>query len=316
MVITGATSGIGYEVAKELAKRGKLIRYNLCLNFSQQFWILGAQILIGARDPQSGEVTCRRLIADSSNKSIEFLRLDLESLASVDEFVDQIYGRVENLFCLVNNAACFYLPPKTTLDGFERTYQTNYLSPFHLTQSLLPLLERGTAQSCIINVSSAGHLQAKRIPDFDYHIGFTDCVKNRFAAYFYSKLCLVAYSWQLKNQLANGSVRVHCVDPGNTETAIFRHFPPLSNRFLFYLQKPLRYFLIKTPEEGAQGILHTILCPKPVPFYIEDTRESENVNPLIYESKKWTALKNRLWTECQGRDRDRGSSPGSTKNRD
>lgn len=256
--------------------------------------------MIGGRDPQRGREVCRELSAASSNNSIEFIILDLESADSVRAFVEVVCEKIDELYCLVNNAACFYLSPKITLDGLERTFQTNFLSHIYLTNSLLPLLEKGSGQSRIINVSSAGHLQADKLPDWKFHKEFVDCVKNRFGAYFYSKLCLVAYGWELRNQLKSDSVSVHCVDPGNSETPIYRHFPILNNPVSFCLQKPLRYFLIKTPKEGAQGILHAVLSRKPLPFYIKNIEESNEVNPLIYDSQKWKDLSQECTTLCLG----------------
>lgn len=190
------------------------------------------------------------------------------------------------------------MPPKTTADGLERTFQTNYLGPFYLTTSLLPLLDNTSSR--ILNVSSLGHLQSDTLCNTDLHCTFLDSPANRFRSYCYSKLCLVSFSWTLSNHLKDTSspVTVHCVDPGNTETNIYRHFPALSNPFLFYLQKPIRYFLIKTAREGAQGVLHAILKPSPVPFYIQGTRESHQINPLIYDQDKSTQLWRTSWQQC------------------
>ena len=54
---------------------------------------------------------------------------------------------------------------------------------------------------------------------------------------------------------------MNSVDPGNVETRIYRNFPFLSNPILYALQKPIRLLVMKTPWEGAQGILHALLAP-------------------------------------------------------
>lgn len=58
---------------------------------------------------------------------------------------------------------------------------------------------------------------------------------------------------------SGNSVKVYSADPGNCETKIFRDFPPLSNPIAFALQKPIRYFVIRTPLQGAQTPLHILL---------------------------------------------------------
>jgi retinol dehydrogenase-12 len=52
---------------------------------------------------------------------------------------------------------------------------------------------------------------------------------------------------------------VNAVDPGNVETNIFRHFPFLNNKFLYALQWPIRFLVVKSPRQGAQTLLHCLL---------------------------------------------------------
>lgn len=256
-------------------------------------------MILAGRDVTSGKSTCDRIIKESGNRQISFIHLDLSSLDSVNGFVTILKDRKRPLYCLVNNAGCFYLEPSTTKDGLERTYQTNYLSAVHLTLSLLPLLSLERSAR-IINLSSQGHLQAKELPDLNLHQAFEDTPANRFRSYLYSKLCLVTFSCALKKKLdsCGSHVAVHCVNPGNTETKIYRNFPYLSNPFRAFLLRPIRYFLVKTPREGAQGILHAILKSPPVPFYIEDARESLEINPLALDEDRQQLLWRRSWQEC------------------
>lgn len=55
------------------------------------------------------------------------------------------------------------------------------------------------------------------------------------------------------------NITVNAVNPGNTETAIFRNFPPLSNPWLYALQWPIRILIVKSPLQGAQTLLHALL---------------------------------------------------------
>lgn len=195
----------------------------------------------------------------------------------------------------MNSAGCFYHPPATTEDGFDWTFQTNYLSVFYLINSLLPLLEKTHQTARIVNLSSKSHLYVDTFPLPELHVPFADSPDNRFKAYFYSKFCLVLLSWKLRAVLCRSEISVHCVDPGNVETNIYRHFPSLSTPWKYYLQKPIRLFLCKTPWEGAQGVLHAILKTETPQFYIENISGTENFNPAVKDPK----LGPKLWSESQ-----------------
>jgi len=86
---------------------------------------------------------------------------------------------------------------------------------------------------------------------------------NLFEVYGHSKLFINLFTLKLASLLKNKVVVT--VDPGNVETKIFRNFPLLSNPVLKVLLWPLRYLTVKTPEQGAQSVLHGILCPKLAP---------------------------------------------------
>lgn len=81
------------------------------------------------------------------------------------------------------------------------------------------------------------------------------------------------FARRLRSLLENSAVSVHCVDPGNTETSIYRTFPPLANRLLFALQAPIRFFVVNTPPEGAQGVLHALRSTDR-PFYVQRATEA------------------------------------------
>lgn len=52
---------------------------------------------------------------------------------------------------------------------------------------------------------------------------------------------------------------MNAANPGNVETDLFRHFPFLSNQFLYALQWPIRLLVVKSPKQGAQTLLHCLL---------------------------------------------------------
>lgn len=145
----------------------------------------------------------------------------------------------------------------------------------------------------IINLSSRAHLQADpdNIHSDDLHLPFDDTPANRFRAYQNSKFFAVLFARRLRDLLARTAVTAHCVDPGNCETAIYRSFPPLANRWWFALQAPVRFFAVGTPLEGAQGVLHALRCPER-PFYVHRGTEAtdeyhERVNDPRVVDQLW-----------------------------
>ncbi|KAJ6626581.1 Retinol dehydrogenase 11 [Pseudolycoriella hygida] len=260
IIITGATSGIGLALAWELAKRG-------------------ACLTLACRDFYKANNLARKIRHSTGNSKITAASLDLSSFECISTFAKTVIDSKKPVFALINNAGIFYAKPTRTPDGIEQTLQTNYLGPFLLTSLLLPALRKHDS-SRIINISSEAHLAVQDFPQEEFHQVFEDSSQNRFIAYQYSKFCLTLFTYCLRESLRSDKVKLICVNPGNTETNIFRTFPQLSHPVAFAIQKPIRFFLVNTPHEGIQSILHGLLAKNP-PFYIENLSEGQ-VNNLIY----------------------------------
>ncbi|XP_071453971.1 retinol dehydrogenase 13-like [Hetaerina americana] len=238
VIVTGANSGIGKATALELAKRG-------------------AQIVLACRDLGEAEKTKDWISKATGNDCVSTIHLDLNSFKSIRQFVEEFKRGYTKLYALVNNAGVFYYPKTLTEDGYDVTFQTNYLGPFYLTNLLLEILV-GSAPSRIVNIASDGHRLASELNFDDCNF---DSSYDYFRVYGHSKLCLILFTKKLAKKLSGFDVTVDTVDPGNVETNIFRHFPYLSNPLLFAVQKPIRLLVIKTPEEGAQSVIHALLRP-------------------------------------------------------
>lgn len=269
MIVTGGNSGIGFEVCKELAGKYK------------------ATVILACRNIESGHIAVDAIVKAFPEADIRFEQLDLCSFLSVCTFVKRVTRTPINIYAIVNNAGIFYQEPELSKDAFEVTFQTNYLAPFLLTTKLMSFLGNGGR---IVNVTSQTQEYVTEFPQADYHLAYPDSSVARFESYFYSKFCLVLFAVKLSKVLKDSHVSVHCVDPGNVETNIFRHFPPLSTPLWFYLQKPIRFWCIKTPREGAQSILFALLEEKFVPFYIKHQKPAQ-YNPLCdnekYQDQLW-----------------------------
>ncbi|PKU83384.1 Short-chain dehydrogenase TIC 32, chloroplastic [Dendrobium catenatum] len=138
-IITGATSGIGFETARALAARG-------------------ARLILPARNPDAAEEVKSRI---AGGGQIIILPLDLGSLSSIRSFVSQFLALGFPLNILINNAGRFAYDQAESEDGIELTFAINFLGPFLLTKLLLEKMvvsarETGI-EGRIVNVSSFCH---------------------------------------------------------------------------------------------------------------------------------------------------------------
>ncbi|MEA2422219.1 MAG: hypothetical protein QOF55_1318 [Thermoleophilaceae bacterium] len=174
-VVTGANSGLGLQIALELARNG-------------------ARVVLACRDTAKGDAAAERIRSSVPDAGLEVARLDLADLASVRDFAAS-YDR--GLDLLVNNAGVMALPRRTTKDGFEMQLGTNHLGHFALTGLLLPaLLAKPSAR--VVTMSSGAH-QMGRIR-FDNLQG--ERHYQRWLAYGQSKLANLLFAFELSRRAA------------------------------------------------------------------------------------------------------------------
>jgi NAD(P)-dependent dehydrogenase (short-subunit alcohol dehydrogenase family) len=136
-LVTGANRGIGFEVARQLAR-------------------LGLKIFLGARNAKAGRAAAEKL---SSEGEVTFLELDVSNADSVRRAADELSRQQKYLDVLVNNAGVLLDEDKSALtitpEIFAQTLRTNTLGPWLVTQAFVPLLEKSPGPR-IVNVSSGG----------------------------------------------------------------------------------------------------------------------------------------------------------------
>ncbi|CAB3366998.1 Hypothetical predicted protein [Cloeon dipterum] len=232
-IVTGSNTGIGYETARELLKRG-------------------ARVILANRDLEKSQKAGEMLCAEVPACQLRLLRLDLASLKSVHTFAMEILATESNVHLLINNAGVFACPYTLTEDGNEMQFQTNHLGHFLLTLLLLPAL-KVSAPSRIINVSSKLHWFGK--------IDFDDMEMSKTykptKAYSRSKLCNMLFTKELIKRLQGTGVVAYTVDPGMVATEATRHLKGTAAS----MQKKME-FLKKSPVQGAQTTLHCALSEK------------------------------------------------------
>ena len=193
-LISGANKGIGFEIARQLARQG-------------------CTVLLGARHPERGQKAAAKLQSD--HVDVRFVELDLarrDTIAAAASFIAEKFGRLD---ILVNNAGIADpgdgLPGKASLGAVERIMQTNFLGHLAVTQAMLPLVRKAPAGR-IVNVSSGlGSLTFNR--DFDSQ--FADV---KLIGYCASKAALNMLTVHLAYELRDTPIKVNSADPGYTAT--------------------------------------------------------------------------------------------------
>jgi NAD(P)-dependent dehydrogenase (short-subunit alcohol dehydrogenase family) len=245
-MVTGANSGIGKETAEKLAE-------------------LGATVVMVCRNRDRGEKAVAEVRKRSGGRAVELLLADFASLSSVRGLAREFGEKHGSLNVLVNNAGLARLRRSVTVDGFETTFQVDYLSHFLLTNLLLESLKKG-APSRVVNVSSDSHYGGR--------VNFDDLQMERgysvMKAYSQSKLALVLFTYELARRLEGTGVTVNCLHPGAVATGIFGNaLGPFA-----FLGKVSRLFLI-SPQEGAE-----------TPVYLASSPEVEGVTGRYFERKR------------------------------
>ncbi|CAG2170265.1 unnamed protein product, partial [Oppiella nova] len=233
-VITGATSGIGLVVAKELAEKG-------------------AKVIIGSRDLTRAQEVCDDILKDHPSATVECHVCDLASFASVRQFVSQLQSE-PHIDILVNNGSVLGVPLSKTVDGFETTFQTNYLSHFMLTLCLLDQL-KASQLARVVNTVSASYSRAAPegidFEDFNYEKRSN---YSSHLAYCRSKLALIWFTRQLATRLEATNVHIYAAYPGLSKTSLTRHI----TGFYGLIWKVMSFFICKGPELGSQTLLFCI----------------------------------------------------------
>ncbi len=232
-VVTGASSGIGIETARELARRG-------------------ATVVLAVRSVSKAEPVRAELAASFPGVEVAVMELDLSSFASVRAFAKALEFRFARCDVLVHNAGQIASKLQLTVDGHEQMLQVHCLSVFLLSMLLLPLLRasplEGGARIVIVS-SSSMHLACHaglrtQDPEFRQPGAF-----SMVHAYPHSKLCTELLKVELARRLALSGVNVSCnsLSPGTVMTSIARELP-----WLLRTLQPLVLFSInKTPRAGA-----------------------------------------------------------------
>ena len=265
-VVTGASSGIGLQIALGLARRG-------------------FRVVMLCRDAARGKSAQKWLQQEAPGSRTELLLADLASLRNVRAAAASLRAYHGHIDVLVNNAGLFTPRRMLTVDGHERMFAVNYLAPFLLTLELLPLLRRAV-RGRIVNIGSAAADHARLdCGDFQARHG------KMMRAYGESKLALLLFTVELARRLQGSNIVVNCVHPGVVATRI-----GAVGGLIGLLWRVVGPFL-RSPRRGAQGALKLALAPDLAPDWADWSGQYvksggvARANPLVEDRE----LGLRLW---------------------
>lgn len=234
VIITGATSGIGYEAALALAKTD-------------------ATVVLASRNEEKGNRILEKIRQIYPSADVSFMCLDTSSQASVKKFCDEWLKTGRKIDTLILNAGISNVPKREeTADGFERQFATNYLGHFTMTALLLPCMN-SSLDARIIPVSSLAHKRT--------HLRFDDLQLkkhyNPMTAYNHSKLAVLTFALELSRRLQEqgSTIKVLPVHPGVAATDITRG-GDRANPIVRKAAKIMFGIIGQTAKQGAWPILY------------------------------------------------------------
>lgn len=230
-VITGTTSGTGFEAAKILLSKG-------------------AKVVMLNRNPTKSASTLSTLKNELGNDiNASVIKMDLSEQASVKSAAAEVLKSVSQIDALLCNAAIAQVPQrKLTVDGWESQMGVNYFGHFTLQALLYPLIEKSKGR--IVTVGSMGYdmgLKTIKFDDLNWDDGYTP---NN--AYSQSKLAQIMSMYELQNRMAKAGksdVKAYACHPGSSRTSLISTSGSFMMKAIFGLMKMTP--LTQSAEKGA-----------------------------------------------------------------
>ncbi|MGU3647080.1 SDR family oxidoreductase [Microbacterium sp. C23T] len=282
-LVTGASDGVGLEIAARLARAG-------------------ADVLMPVRNPQKGEAAATRIRQRTPAGSIRPLPLDLASLDSVAALTAQLNDEGRPIDLLIANAGVMNPPTRQlSADGFELQLATNHLGHFALVAQLLPLLV-ATKAHVTSQVSIAADQGAVDWDDPNWEQGY-----DPMKAYSSSKIAfgLFAMELQRRSDAADWGIRSTLSHPGITPTNLLAAQPGMGRsadttavRVIRAMSR--RGILFGTPASAALSAVYAATSPDARGGHLYGPKGFRHLSGLPAEQPMYSRLRSetdarRVW---------------------
>lgn len=236
-VITGTTSGTGFEAARILLSKG-------------------AKVVMLNRNPKKSEDTIAALKQElGSAIDVSNIRMDLAEQASVKKAAEEVLKTVSQIDALICNAAIAQVPKRTlTTDGWESQMGTNYFGNFTLQALLFPRIEKSKGR--IVTVGSMGYDMGLKTIKFDDLNWDKDYTPND--AYSQSKLAQIMTIYELQDRLkeaGKSDVKAYACHPGSSRTNLINTSGSFMMKMIFGLMK-----LSPLTQPAENGAYPELMC--------------------------------------------------------
>ena len=204
-VVTGASDGIGLEIATRLA-------------------VAGAEVIIPVRNAAKGEAAIDAITRATPGATVSLRQLDLSSLDSIAALGETLRAEGDPIHLLINNAGVMTPPDRqTTADGFELQFGTNHLGHFALVGQLLPILRAGKAR-VTSQISIAANAGSINWDDLNWEKSY-----NGMRAYSQSKIAFGHFGLELdrRSRAAGWGITSNLSHPGIAPTSLLAARPEL-----------------------------------------------------------------------------------------
>lgn len=231
IVLTGATSGIGYVTALELAK-------------------MKAHLLLVARDPLKAEkvkVECLNLGASS----VQFVLADLSLVSQAKACAETILSLTSHIDVLIHNAGMHSTKRRLTSEGHEMVFALNHYAPLVLTHLLMPALK---PKSHVLLINSEGHrFNGLNLSDLTWKKRVYTGLRSYGASKTAQLLCMI----EMNKRLQDSGVVINAMHPGDVKTHIGQNNGLVYRLFSQLMIQPT----LKDPHQSAQAIIAIITTP-------------------------------------------------------
>jgi dehydrogenase/reductase SDR family protein 12 len=222
-IITGATSGIGFEAAKQLAE-------------------LGTQLTIVVRNKNKAEQVVHKLIEQTGNTRIGIEICDMSLMKDVHSLADRLLKANKPVDILINNAGALFNPRTETVEGFEQSFALLLLGPYILTERLHPLFVKSESAR-VVNVLSGGMYSQKiRVNDLQ-------SLRGKYSgsvAYARAKRALMILTEEWAKRWQSDDIAVNAMHPGWVDT------PGVVNALPVFYR--VTKHVLRTSAQGADTI--------------------------------------------------------------
>ena len=268
-VVTGANSGIGFEIAKALC-------------------YLGARVLLACRSESRAEAAKARLLGEVPACEVAVRFLDLADFSSIDAFATALQAAKEKIDIFVHCAGVYYPKVARTKDGLPTTVGVNFVGTTRLAEAVLPLMGR---DGRMIFVSSLVDRFGKTEKQEN------GCESEGYAAYAKSKLLLSAYVLEKAKSRGENEPRFIAVHPGITATDLLSPAKTSHKPLFSRLGHAFLYLFVHKPHKAALGAVlaaagdtenGAYLAPRGIlgiSGYPRHTRYCKNVRRAVFDKK-------------------------------